>query len=80
MERLTGNQRVVGSIPVRDSEVFSSEKKEACDNKNNSFTTFIQAAKLSFSYKYCYLNINCNLLRNQIITWHVMDAILGVDY
>ena len=28
VERLTGNQRVMGSIPVRDLEVFSSEKKK----------------------------------------------------
>ena len=27
-ERLTSNQKVMGSIPVRDSEVFSSEKKK----------------------------------------------------
>ena len=30
----------MSSIPVRDSEVFSSEK-EACDNKNNSFTIIV---------------------------------------
>ena len=35
VERLTGNQKVMESIPVRDSEIFSCEKKEACDN---SFT------------------------------------------
>ena len=28
VERLTGNQKVMGSIPVGDSEVFSSEKKK----------------------------------------------------
>ena len=28
VERLTGNQKVKGSTPVRDSEVFSSEKKK----------------------------------------------------
>ena len=27
--------------------LYSSEKKETCDNKNNSFTVIIQAAKLS---------------------------------
>ena len=28
VERLTGSQRVVNSIPVRDTEVFSSDKKK----------------------------------------------------
>ena len=28
VERLTSNMRAMGSIPVRDSEVFSSEKKK----------------------------------------------------
>ena len=28
VERLTGNQRVMGSIPIRDSEVFFYENKK----------------------------------------------------
>ena len=60
VEHLTGN-RVMSSIPVRDSGVFSSEKKETCDSKGSSFTVFIQAAKLLHHCKYCYY-FSCILL------------------
>ena len=58
VELLTGNQMAMGSNPFRDSEVFSCEKKEACDNKNNSFTKkyclsqMVSCVSCSFLYVY----------------------------
>ena len=40
VERLTGNERVMGSIPISDSEVFLLRKR-SLRLKNISFTLFI---------------------------------------